>query len=232
MNDRMEQEIERTIRLLRASMPEPKRPKGSVLSLLRIAASEMDLFFLLALFAGTLGLGVIAARYISLPMLTSFCTAPLPMLLLFHRYVLNRNEPMRELEKTFPYSYAEMLIARTAVISLYSFVFLLSLSAALYHSVGEGFLRLALCGAVPSVYLCSLLLFLSGTLRDQESASILALVFWAALCFLTLLFPFDDILRMGPTGIYAALAAVGLILYGHCLYRIKTRRDRHAIGIG
>lgn len=232
MNHRMEQEIERTIQLLQASMPKPQSPQTSIIPLLRTAASEMNLFLLLALFAGTLGLGAAAARFISLPMLTSFCTAPLPMLLLFHRYVLNRNEAMRELEETLPYSYTEMLIARTAVISLYAFIFLLSLSALLHHSAGENFLRLALCGAVPSIYLCTLLLILSSTVRCQESVSLFAIVFWVALCFLALLLPFNRVLQLCSTGLYAAAVSVGLILYGICFYQMKARRNSYAVNVG
>ena len=58
---------------------------------------------------------------------------------------------LRELEDTFQYSYAEMLIARSTVISFYMFGTLIFLSMALHFSVGENFLRLALCGAVPSI---------------------------------------------------------------------------------
>lgn len=232
MNDRLNYEMERAILSLQASMPGPRRPRTSVLPLLRIAASEMNVVFLLALFAGTLSLGAAAARFVSLPMLTSFCTAPLPMLLLFHRYVLNRNEPMRELEGTLPYSYAEMLIARTAAISLYALVFLLSLSALLHHSAGGDFLRLALCGAVPSVYLCTLLLFLSNVARNQESIAIIAVVLWIALCFFALLLPFNDILRLCPTGLYAALTAAGFVLYCFGFYQVKARGNGYAISIG
>lgn len=213
MNHRTEQEIERTIQLLQASMPKPKSSKNSVFPLFLSAVSEMNPLILFALFTGVLGLGVAAARCISLPMLASFCTSPLPMLLLFHRYVLNRNEAMRELEATFPYSYAEMLIARAAVISLYTLVFLLSLAVILHHSIGESFLRLALCGAVPSIYLYALLLFLSSFIRNQESISILAIVFWIALCFLALRLPFHQVLQICSTAIYAALTIIGILLY-------------------
>ena len=92
-------------------------------------------------------------------MLTIFCTAPMPMLLLFHRYVLASNQNMRELEATFPYSYPEMLAARSVVISCCMFGALVLLSVMLHVSAGEAFLRLALCGAVPGIYLCALLLF-------------------------------------------------------------------------
>ena len=89
MNERMEQEIRRTIsRFLQASMPEPRNRQTPVFTLLRIAAGEINAGLLLGLFAGALIFGLLSVRALSMPMLTIFCTAPMPMLLLFHRYVL------------------------------------------------------------------------------------------------------------------------------------------------
>ena len=80
MNERMEQEIRRTIRFLQASMPEPKNRQTSVFTLLRIAASEINAWLLLGLFVGALSFGLVSVRVLSMPMLTIFCTAPMPML--------------------------------------------------------------------------------------------------------------------------------------------------------
>ena len=143
MNDRMEQEIRRTILRLQASMPEPRNRQTPVFTLLRIAAGEINAGLLLGLFAGALIFGLLSVRALSMPMLTIFCTAPMPMLLLFHRYVLACSERMRELEATFPYSYPEMLAARSVVISCCMFGALLLLSVTLHVSAGEAFLRLA-----------------------------------------------------------------------------------------
>ena len=128
MNDRMEQEIRRTILRLQASMPEPRNRQTPVFTLLRIAAGEINAGLLLGLFAGALIFGLLSVRALSMPMLTIFCTAPMPMLLLFHRYVLASNQNMRELEATFPYSYPEMLAARSVVISCWMFGALLLLT--------------------------------------------------------------------------------------------------------
>ena len=192
MNDRMEQEIRRTILRLQASMPEPRDRKTPVFTLLRIAAGEINAGLLLGLFAGALIFGLLSVRALSMPMLTIFCTAPMPMLLLFHRYVLACSERMRELEATFPYSYPEMLAARSVVISCCMF------------------------GA--------LLLFLSARLRNPEGLSLLALVFWAALCFLVTVLPFDRLLQLCSTAAYAALAVIGLILYGILIFNVQRRR--------
>ena len=227
MNDRMEREISRTIQLLQVSMPEPKNRQTSVFTLLRIAASEISPGLLLGLFAGALIFGLLSVRVLSMPMLTIFCTAPMPMLLLFHRYVLACNQSMRELEATFPYSYSEMLAARSVVISCCMFGALALLSVMLHVSVGENFLRLALCGAIPGIYLCTLLLFLSASLRNPEGLSLLAIVFWSALCFLATVLPFDRLLQFCSTAAYAVLAAVGLILYGVLVHNVQRRREHY-----
>ena len=149
------------------------------------------------------------------------------MLLLFHRYVLASNQNMRELEATFPYSYPEMLAARSVVISCWMFGALVLLSVMLHITAGEAFFRLALCGAVPGIYLCTLLLFLSARLRNPEGLSLLALVFWAALCFLVTVLPFDRLLQLCSTAAYAALAVIGLILYGILVHNVQRRREHY-----
>ena len=190
MNDRMEQEIRRTILRLQASMPEPRNRQTPVFTLLRIAAGEINAGLLLGLFAGALIFGLLSVRALSMPMLTIFCTAPMPMLLLFHRYVLASNQNMRELEATFPYSYPEMLAARSVVISCCMFGALVLLSVTLHVSAGADLLRLALC-------------------------------------FLVTVLPFDRLLQFCSTAAYAALAVIGLILYGILVHNVQRRREHY-----
>ena len=78
MNEQMEKEICRTIQVLQASMPEPKNRKTSIFALLRIAASEINVFLLIGLFIGVLILGTIIVKILSMPLLSIFCTAPMP----------------------------------------------------------------------------------------------------------------------------------------------------------
>ena len=231
MNEQMEKEICRTIQVLQASMPEPKNRKTSIFALLRIAASEINVFLLIGLFICVLIFGAVSVKILSMPMLSIFCTAPMPMLLLFHRYVLTCNDKMRELEETFQYSYAEMLIARSTIISCYMFTTLVFLSVTLHFSFGENFLRLALCGAVPSIYLCTLLLFLASIVRNQEGLSIIAIVFWVALCFLITALPFHQLLQLCSTTVYVGLAILGLILYSVCSHTIRARGSLYVSSI-
>ena len=135
MNERMEQEINRTIALLQASMPQ-RKSEAALSQLLNIAKSEMNPLLLLALFFVSILCGVCMSKDIASPMVTIFCISPLPMLILFHRYVLYSNEPMRELEETFPFSYSEMLVGRAMLISAYMTFVFIALAVLLSHSAG------------------------------------------------------------------------------------------------
>lgn len=228
MSDRMEQEIKRTIALLQASMPQ-KRPEAAFRQLLRVAGSEISPFLLLGLFFASILCGLGLSKHMATPMVTIFCISPLPMLILFHRYVLRSNEPMRELEETFPFSYSDMLVGRAALISVYLALVFLALAALLSRSAGESFLRLALCGAIPSTYLCMGLLFLSAFVRNRDGLSWAVIVLWVGISYCALALPFDRLLILLPTSAYAALLGVGVALWSVCLYNIKQRRCSYAV---
>ena len=230
MNERMEQEINRTIALLQASMPQ-RKSEAALSQLLNIAKSEMNPLLLLALFFVSILCGVCMSKDIASPMVTIFCISPLPMLILFHRYVLYSNEPMRELEETFPFSYSEMLVGRAMLISAYMTFVFIALSVLLSHSAGENFIRLALCGAVPSTYLCIGLLILSAFIQNQDGLSLAAIVLWVGISYCALALPFDHFLILLPTSVYAALLAVGVALYSMCVCKIKQRRHSYAAGV-
>ena len=230
MNERTEQEINRTIALLQASMPQ-RKSEAALSQLLNIAKSEMNPLLLLALFFISILCGMCLSKNIASPMVTIFCISPLPMLILFHRYVLYSNEPMRELEETFPFSYSEMLVGRAMLISAYMVLIFIALAVLLSHSAGENFIRLALCGAVPSTYLCIGLLILSAFIRNQDGLSLAAIVLWVGISYCALALPFDHFLILLPTSVYAALLAVGAALYGMCACKIKQRRHPYATDV-
>lgn len=221
MNNKMEHEIEKTITRLKASMPE-KNQKSSLGTMLRLAAGEMNAVFLTLLFIAVLLIGVLLSTNLSTPMLTCFCTAPMPVLLLFHQYVLRDNGQMKELEQTFKYSYTEMLSARAIVISVYMLICLIGLSAAIHHVAGENFLRLALCGAMPSILLCAILMWISHAFRNQDGIALVAIVFWIFLSFAAIILPFGMILQEVHSGLYALFVVIGIAFYGVCLHHIRT----------
>ena len=230
MNERMEQEINRTIALLQASMPQ-RKSEAALSQLLNIAKSEMNPLLLLALFFVSILCGVCMSKDIASPMVTIFCISPLPMLILFHRYVLYSNEPMRKLEETLPFSYSEMLVGRAMLISAYMVLIFIALAVLLSHSAGENFIRLALCGAVPSTYLCIGLLILSAFIQNQDGLSLATIVLWVGISYCALALPFDHFLILLPTSVYAALLAVGVALYSMCVCKIKQRRHSYAAGV-
>lgn len=223
--------MNRTIQMLRASMPR-KTGRAGMRVLLRLSVEEMDGTLLLALLGAAVLLGVTAARLLSQPMLTAFYTAPLPGLLLFCRYVLYGNERMRELEETFRYSYTEMLVGRTAVISLYMLSVQICLAFALHGTNGADFLRLALCGSVPSIYLCALLLLLARVIRQQKTVSAIAVALWMALAFLAVCFPVEQFLCRLQTVVYGIAAGIGLIFYGASVWKTMTERDLYVVSQG
>lgn len=231
MNERMEQEMDRTIQMLRASMPR-KTSRAGMRVLLRLSVEEMNGTLLLALFGATVLLGLTASRLLSQPMLTAFYTAPLPGLLLFCRYVLYGNERMRELEQTFRYSYTEMLVGRTAVISLYMLSVQICLAFVLHNTNGADFLRLALCGAVPGIYLCALLLLLASMIRQQKTVSAIAVALWIVLAFLAVCFPVEQLLNRLQTAVYGIAAAIGVIFYVASVWKTTTVRDLYVAGQG
>lgn len=231
MNERMEQEMDRTIQMLRASMPR-KTGRAGMRVLLRLSVEEMNGALLLVLFGAAVLLGLTASRLLSQPMLTAFYTAPLPGLLLFCRYVLYGNERMRELEQTFRYSYTEMLVGRTAVISLYMLSVQICLAFVLHNTNGADFLRLALCGAVPSIYLCALLLLLAGMIRQQKTVSAIAVALWIVLAFLAVCFPVEQLLNRLQTAVYGIAAAIGVIFYVASVWKTTTVRDLYVAGQG
>lgn len=231
MNERMEQEMNRTIQMLRASMPR-KTGRAGLRVLLHLSVEEMNGALLLALLGATVLLGVTAARLLSQPMLTAFYTAPLPGLLLFCRYILYGNEQMRELEETFRYSYTEMLVGRTAVISLYMLSVQICLAFALHSTNGADFLRLALCGAVPSIHLCAFLLLLSSMIRQQKTVSAIAVALWMVLAFWAVCFPVEQFLQSLQMAVYGVAAVIGLIFYGASVWRTTTAGDLYVVNQG
>ena len=135
------------------------------------------------------------------------------------------------IEETLPFSYSEMLVGRATLISTYMVFVFIALAVLLSHSAGENFIRLALCGAVPSTYLCIGLLILSVLIRNQDGLSLAAIVLWVGISYCALVLPFDRFLILLPTSVYAALLTVGAALYGMCACKIKQRRYSYAVGV-
>ncbi len=229
MNDRMEREINRTIELLQASMPR-KRPEAALSLLIKTAKSETDPLLLLTLFLLSAPAGLLFSRLAS-PMITVFCVSPIPMLILFHQYVLRSDPSLRELEETLPFSFSEMLVGRAVWISVYMTAVFLALAAVLSSASGEDLVRLALCGAIPNTYLCAALLLLAAFTRHQDGLSLAAVIVWAGIVYCALVLPFDGFLLSFPTWGYGSVLAAGALFYGLCVQKLRKRRFFYAVDI-
>ena len=232
MTEDMNEKMEQTIQYLRASMPRQQPTKTSFGTLIRLAWSEVHIGFVALSLGAVLIFGLLAARFLREPMLVMLCTMPLPVLLLFHRCILCENTAMRELEETFRYSYTEMLAARASVISILTLGEALG-AAMVFHGVfGESFLRLALCGSIPCLYLCALLLIICRKVRNQDQIAVLTAVIWSVLSIAAVRFSFDQILQLCSTGLYAGIACAGIILYVICLKQTQRGKFSYEPVIG
>ena len=167
-----------TIQWLRASLPR-RAHNASPTQLLRPALAELHP----GLFLGAVGLSLLAgllAGRLTVPFTATFCTAPLPLFLLYFRYFW-RNEPrMRELECTFRFSFHQMCLARFTVLFGNTAAALLALClTASWNSPSP--LSLALCGASSAALLGGgLLLFSLG--MGTSSLGLLGGTLWMGLC--------------------------------------------------
>lgn len=232
MNDSLEEKMEQTIKYLQASMPKQKQTAVPFGELMNLAWSEVHIGFVAVVFAAVLIFGLIAAKLLHVPMLVMFCTMPLPLLLLFHHYILCENTAMRELEETFRYSYTEMMAARISVISLLTLFAALGLSLVFHGFFGESFVRLALCGSIPCLYLCALLLIICRKVWNQDQIAVLTSVIWSVLSIAAVRFSFDQVLRLCSTGLYAGIACAGIILYVICLKQTQRGKFSYEPVIG
>lgn len=167
-----------TVRWLRASLPRAQGAAGTGV-LLRSALAELSP----GLFLGAVGLSLLAglvARQLPTPFTATFCTAPLPLFLFYFRYFW-RNEPrMRELERTFRFSFHQMCLARFTVLFGCTAAALLALCLTAARG-GASPLSLALCGASSAALLGgALLLFSLG--MHTGSLGLLGGTLWMGLC--------------------------------------------------
>lgn len=178
MRETMEPKVRAAVDWLRPSMPRAgRRPP---VPLLRLALAELRPG-LLAVALGLALLAGLAAAATRAPLVCTVCAVPLPLLLLYARYFWRDNAAMRELERTFRFSFCQMASARFAVL-FGSSAAALTL-AALAASLGGGgaFLRLAACGAASAALLGGGLLHLSARSRDGSPWPA-GLALWAGLC--------------------------------------------------
>lgn len=209
-----------TVRWLLPSLPQAERRSPAPL-LLRLALAELRPGLLLAALALALLAGLAAAR-LMMPMVGVCCAAPLPLYLLYFRYYWRDDLRVRELEKTFRFSFSQMCFARFGVLAAGGAAALAVLCLAARGSAP--FLSLALCGASSAALLGGGLLLLS--LREKaEGLGLTAGALWMGLCVPLVGIPaMEDRLAalplwgwLLPLGLGLTMTAMGLKggRYGH-----------------
>ncbi|MBQ6788818.1 MAG: hypothetical protein IJO81_01375 [Clostridia bacterium] len=226
MNDRMSLEMEKTVDSLRFSMPK-KRQRSSMPLLLRIVLSETSPALLIAVLTAVLICGYVFTELFTIPASIVFFASPVPLLIFLHSYILRCNDEMRELEYTFRYSYGEMLLARSLVISVYTALSLLFLCLTVHEVSGTSFIRLLLCGALPNVYLFSVLLLIASKVRDTESLSFISSALWLSTLVLALSFDVNDWLLEASAVLLTVLLFVGACTCVIAIFRF-LRREKYA----
>ena len=167
-----------TIQWLRASLPRQAQ-KASPAQLLKPALAELHP----GLFLGAVGLSLLAgflAGRLTVPLTATFCAAPLPLFLLYFRYFWRSEPRMRDLERTFRFSFHQMCLARFTVLFGCTAAALLALCLAAAWG-GPSFLSLALCGASSASLLGGALLLFSLGMRIG-SLGLLGGTLWMGLC--------------------------------------------------
>lgn len=212
-----------TVRWLLPSLPQAERRNLSSL-LLRLALAELRPGLLLAALALALLAGLAAAR-LTMPMVSVCCAAPLPLYLLYFRYYWRDDPRVRELEKTFRFSFSQMCFARFGVLAAGTAAALAVLCLAAWGSAP--FLSLALCGSSSAALLGGGLLLLS--LREKaEGLGLTAGALWMGLCVPLVGIPaMED--RLAALPLWGWLFPLGLGL-GMTAMGLKGGRYGHAAG--
>lgn len=228
MNDRMNFEMERTIKKLRSSMPPPQK-KSNFVHLLRLAVREIKPLYFIISIVLTVLLGRIGISIVVTPMLTCFCTAPIPLLLIFCKYVWRDNKSMRELEQTFRYSFTQMLTARMMILTVFSLLSLLILTATIYNAADNiSFIRAILCGLMPLTIISGILLLCAGKMRESELTTTSCAI-WVLFSFTALYVNTDVFLSACSLIILLLVCIFGFALNVYGLTIIRRRGISYAI---
>lgn len=200
----------RTVEWLKPSLPQRER-RSEVLPLTRLALNEVRPgLFLGALVIALLG-GFFSAR-LSVPLVSTFCISPLPLFLLYFRYFWRGNDQMRELEKTFRFSFYQMCAARFTVLSGGAAAALMVLCLTASWGGGAAFLTLALCGASSATLLGGALLLLSLRV-SMGGLGLVGGALWMGMCVPVVGIPrMEECLAALPPWVWFAPITLGIAM--------------------
>lgn len=209
---------------LKPSMPQPRQ--RAALPLLKLALAELRPTLLLGALAAALLAGLLAAR-LTMPLVSTFCAAPLPLFLLYFRYYWRDDPGVRELEKTFRFSFHQMCFARFGVLAGGTAAALAVLCLTTWLCGTEPVLALALCGASSSALLGGGLLLLS--LREKAGGlSLTAGALWMGLCAPMVGIPrMEQRLAALPLWIWLLILGLGLVMTA-----VGLKGGRHGYAAG
>ena len=228
MNERMDLEIEKTINALRSSMPS-LNTNSNYFYLLRLATHEVRPTYFVISIILTVLLGTIGTRIMSAPLLTSFCTAHVPILLIFCLYVWRDNKSMQELEQTFRYSFTQMLTARMLVLSVFCLLSLFVLTTIIYTMVNSiSFVRTVLCGLMSLTIISGILLLCADKARENELMMI-SVAIWILVSFIAFYLNADIFLSGCSLILLLSVPTLGVVLNVYGLTMLRKRGISYAV---
>jgi hypothetical protein len=228
MNERLDLEIEKTIQALRSSMPSPKT-SSSYFRLLQLAVCEVRPAYFVISMILTLLLSIIGTYIMSAPLLSSFCAAPVPILLIFCRYVWQDNKPMQELEQIFRYSFTQMLAARMLVLSVFCLLSLFALATIIYNMANSiSFVRTVLCGFTSLTATSGILLLCADKARENELMMISTAI-WLLVSFIAFYINADIILAGCSLILLFLVPALGVVFNVYGLIILRKRGISYAV---
>ena len=209
----------RTAEWLKPSLPRG-RQQNDILFLARLALDEVRPGPFLGALVIALLTGLFAAR-LSMPLVSTFCTAPLPLFLLYFRYFWRGNAQMRELEKTFRFSFYQLCAARFTVLSCGTAAALVVLCFTASWGNDAAFLTLALCGASSAALLGGALLLFSLRV-NMGGLGLVGGSLWMGMCVPMVGLPrIEERLAALPLWAWLAPIALGLVMAAAGVVKMK-----------
>jgi hypothetical protein len=218
-----EQEISRTIEVLRAHVPRKRKPVVSYLSQLRemLTLTFNPAFILLSLVAYAAGMGIMVYGEKN-PYLILLVLAPTPFLLGLFELIKGRERKMWELEQACKYSAQQLFLAKLTIVSFVSIGFNLLFSILIEASVENIlFWKLTVSWVAPLCIVSSSSLYLSLKFRGWGPIALLPIL-WTGLSSAIPQMPnvmewFESI----PWVVYGVAIVSSLIFFGYQTQSVK-----------
>lgn len=226
----LDKEKEETLTILKGYLPIQKKstPLRTIKQLLAIALQEL-------LATSKLHYGIMIALLFVLfpivevtinPYLILFFTAPIPLFIGFWNIFGKGHQVMMELEKTFKYSYQQVVCSKIATITGVSIVFL-SLPITYFFFTGFhmetlSIFRLVMWGLTPIFIFAVYLLFIT-TMNRHDNVLTLSMLVWGAFGFIAISTPIGDLLLGIHLSVYILLNTISITLLISKMLKIEGR---------